>query len=117
MNKFELFTLIYFVLEAYYEDEAEKNEKLNVVLSDMNPFVWEDCISADPTMYAEYVDFIGDRQISIENSLAIAKDYVKTIEFYDVTEAFAEMTEDEWIPVCKEYLESAHKGMEVGLEF
>ena len=117
MNKFELFTLIYFVLEAYYEDEVEENEKLNIVLSDMNPFVWEDCISSDPAMYAEYLDFIGDRQISIENSLSIAKDYVKTIEFYDVTEAFAEMTEDEWIPVCKEYLESAHKGSEAGCVF
>ena len=112
MNKFELFTLIYFVLDAYYEDEVKTNNNLNIILADMNPFVWADCISADPAMYDEYCSFLGDREITLDNSLELAKEYVKTIDFVDVTEAFKDMTDNDWIPVCKEYLQSEHKGQD-----
>ncbi len=37
----KLFTLIYFVLEAYYEDEAKNDERICTVLSDMNSFLWK----------------------------------------------------------------------------
>ena len=110
MNKFELFTLIYFVLDAYYEDEVKTNDNLSIILGDMNPFVWADCGSADPAMYNAYCRFLGDREITLENSLELAKEYIKTIDFVDVTEAFKDMTDGEWIPACKEYLESDHKG-------
>ena len=110
MNRFELFTLIYFVLDAYYEDEVKTNEKLQILLSDMNPFVWKDLGSADPAVYADYCRFLGDKIITLENSLEIAKEYVKTIEFADVIDAFQDMTDEEWLPVCQEYLSSEHKG-------
>jgi len=113
MNKFELFTLIYFVLDAYYEDEVKSNNNLSIILGDMNPFVWKDCGSADPAMYSDYCNFLGKKKITLGNSLALAKEYVKTIDFVDVTEAFKDMTEEEWIPACKEYLASEHKGMEL----
>ena len=41
MNEFELFTMIYFVLDAYYENDIE-DPFINIVLSDMNPFLWAD---------------------------------------------------------------------------
>lgn len=110
MNRFELFTLMYFVLDAYYEDEVKENDKLSVFLGDMNPFVWEDCISGDPAMYSEYCDFMGKKEITLENSLKIAKEYIKTIDFVDVTEAFQNMKDDEWIDGCTRYLSSEHKG-------
>ena len=113
MNKFELFTLIYFALDAYYEGEVKTNENLSIILSDMNPFVWKDCGSADPVMYSEFCRFIGEQKITLENSLKLAKEYVKTIDFVDVTEAFKDMTNEEWIPGCKEYLESEHKGADL----
>lgn len=110
MNRFELFTLIYFVLDAYYEDEVKTDEELNTLLSDMNPFVWGDLNSADPAMYKHFCEFIGEQKITLENSLAIAKNYISTIDYVDVTEAFSEMTDEEWIIPCKEYLSSNHKG-------
>ena len=110
MNKFELFTLIYFVLDAYYEEEVKTNDSLGIILGDMNPFVWADCGSADQAMYNDYCRFLGDREITLENSLELAKEYVKTIDFVDVTEAFKDMTDNDWIPACKEYLTSDHKG-------
>ena len=47
----------------------------------MNPFVWADCGSADPAMYNAYCRFLGDREITLENSLELAKEYVKTIDY------------------------------------
>lgn len=112
MNEFELFTMIYFVLDAYYENDIE-DPFINTVLSDMNPFLWADIGSADPAMYSEYLDFLQGRTISLENSLSIAKGYVKTIEYADVTAAFDEMTEERWIDYCKKYLSEPHKGEDI----
>jgi len=113
MNRFELFTLIYFVLDAYYEDEVKTNEKLNTLLSDMNPFVWEDLNSADPSVYKHFCDFIGEKKITMENSLTLAKSYISTIDYVNVAEAFTDMTDEEWIVPCKDYLSSDHKGADL----
>ena len=112
MNEFELFTMIYFVLDAYYEKDIE-DPFINTILSDMNPFVWADIGSADPAMYSEYRDFLNGRAITLENSLSIAKGYVKTIEYADVTAAFDEITEERWIDYCKKYLSEPHKGGDI----
>ena len=109
MNEFELFTMIYYTLDAYYENDIE-DPFITTVISDMNPFIWEDEGSADPAMYSEYIEFLNGREITLENSLSIAKEYIKTIEFADVTAAFTEMTEKKWIRYCKKYLSEPHKG-------
>ena len=109
MSEFELFTIIYFVLDTYYENDIQ-DPFISTVLSDMNPFVWAGIGSADPAMYSEYLDFLNGRAITLENSLDIAKDYVKTIDFADVTAAFVEMSENDWMNYCKKYLSEPHKG-------
>ncbi len=108
MNKFELFSLIYFWIDRFYENEAD--ERIINQLSDMNPFVWEDIGSADPAVYDEYCSFLGERMITIENSLDIAREYVKTIDYVDVTAAFRDVDPEKWISGCKKYLASEHKG-------
>ena len=65
MNEFELFTVIYFVLDAFYEKDIE-DPSIHTILSDMNPFVWEDIGSADPAMYSEYIKFLDGRVITHE---------------------------------------------------
>lgn len=112
MNEFELFTMIFFVLDAYYDKDID-DICINTVLSDMNPFIWADIGSADPAMYDEYKKFLKERTITLENSFDIAKDYVKTIEYADVTPAFDEMDQKRWIAYCKEYLSEPHKGGDV----
>ena len=82
MNRFELFTLIYFWLDSYYKDATD--DRLITQISDMNPFIWEDIGSADPVAYIDFCEFIGDKEITVDNSLEIAKEYVKTIDYADV---------------------------------
>lgn len=109
MNEFELFTLIYFALDAFYGTEID-DIFIHTVLSDMNPFVWTDEGSADPAMYSEYKEFLNGREISIDNSFEIAREYLKTIDYADVTPALKDVTEEKWLAVCKKYLEEPHKG-------
>lgn len=112
MNRFELFTMIYFWLDVYYENETD--DRIINQLSEMNPFLWKDLSSADPAVYDEYCSFIGEREITLKNSLEIAKEYVKTIDYVDMTEAFAHVDQQEWISGCEKYLASDHKGAENG---
>lgn len=108
MNRFELFTIIYFWLDNYYKDE--KDDKIINQLSEMNPFLWKDIGSADPAVYEEFCTFIGSREITIANSLEIAKAYVQTVDYADITEAFRNVDSERWKNGCKEYLSSDHKG-------
>lgn len=111
MNKFELFTLIYFWLNRYYKDDTD--DRVINQLSGMDPFTWADIGSADPAVYNEYCAFIGEKKITIENSLSIAKKYVRTIDYVDVTKAFENIDLAEWIRGCKKYLAEDHKGADI----
>ena len=109
MSEFELFTLIYFALEAYY-GKGTKDSVINSFLSDMCPFTFEDIGSADPVVYEDYLEFIDGKEITMENSLDIAREYVRTIDLVDVAPALAEMTEEKWVKGCREFLSQPHKG-------
>ena len=111
MNKFELFTIVFYWLDAYYDDSTD--DRLINQLSDMNPFIWKDIGSADPAVYIEFCEFVGDREITIENSLDIAKEYVESIDYADMTAAFDDLSDEDikrWMAGCEEYLSSDHKG-------
>ena len=71
------------------------------------------CVSANPAMYSEFCRFLVEQKITLDNSMKIAKEYVKTIGFADVTETFKDMTNEEGLPACKEYSESEHKGSDL----
>ena len=111
MNRFELFTLVFYWLDVYYEDSTD--ERVITQISDMNPFLWKDISSADPAVYIEFCEFIGDREITVENSLEIAKEYVASIDYADMTAAFDDLSDEDvkrWLTGCEEYLLYDHKG-------
>ena len=49
MNRFELFTMIFYVLDYYWDQN--QGEELGMFLSGMSPFTFEDIGSADPAVY------------------------------------------------------------------
>jgi hypothetical protein len=53
MNVFELYTLMYYVLKAEW-NEDKSNETLGNIISDLCPFTWRDIGSADPVYYADF---------------------------------------------------------------
>ena len=56
MNRFELFTMIFYVLDYYWDEN--QGEELGLFLSSMSPFTFEGTGSADPTVYDEFCEFM-----------------------------------------------------------
>ena len=108
MKKFELFIVIYEFLKSY--KEKNKTEELfNHFLYDANPYVWKECISADPALYKEFEQYIGKKTISLDNSFDIAKEYIYSLEdeYYDLAEmkkAFNSISKDEWMNLCTDLM-------------
>ena len=107
MTKFELFVMIYYALDAYYEENV--SEEINNFLSDMCPFTFADEGSADPAIYAEFCDFIKVEEVEIENSFELASKYVEWINLPYVTTGFEWVTKEDWITKSKKYIESLKK--------
>ena len=58
MTDFELFSLIYFALDAQYDEQKTKDEELGQFLSEINPFLWKEESSADPAYFVEFQQFM-----------------------------------------------------------
>ena len=107
MNQFELFTMIFYVLDAEWDET--QNEILGDFLSGANPFLFEDLCSADPEIYEQFCEIVTE-PITIENSYIIASKYITSLNNNIISEAFKSLTEDEWMDSVKEYLSEEHKG-------
>lgn len=111
LNKFELFTLIFYSLDVYYD--SNPSEELGQFLSEMSPFTFKQIGSADPAIFAEFSDFFEEENIELEESYGLAIKYVKSIKKIDLMPAFETMDEVKWIEGCKKYLATNHKGGEL----
>ena len=89
----------------HYWDE-HKGEQLGQFLSSMNPFLFEGEGSAVPDVYTEFCGFIGNREITVDNSYQIAVEYVDSLGEPYVKDAFIWIDEDKWKKKCTKYLES-----------
>ena len=108
MNTFELFTLIYSVLDAEWEDSH--NEMLGSFLSTMNPFLWEEETSADSCVYENFQKYIEDIDITLENSFDIAKAYISSLSNECIERSFDWIGKEEWEAGAKDYIRENHKG-------
>lgn len=101
MNKFDLYCMIFLALDADWDDTQD--EELGKFLSDANPFLFEGNVSAVRKVYEEFCSYIGDREISIENSFEIAKEYIAFLANEAVSESFALLEKEQWEEGLKEY--------------
>lgn len=108
MNSFELFTMIFFTLDAYWDEH--KGEDLGQFLSSMNPFLFEDIGSAVSNIYYDYCNWLGGRSITIDNSYMLAKEYVDKLNKGYIEEAFGWIDSEGWAESCMRYLSEPHKG-------
>ena len=107
MTQFELFCMIFYVLDAAYDQE--ENEDLRKYLSNANPFLFEDIGSADPATYADFCASVPD-SISKEESYSIALKYIKMLQIPSLVKTFSSVSETEWTEGLNSYLDSPHKG-------
>ena len=109
MSPFELFFIIYFVLDAEWDDT--KDEWLGQFLSEASPFTFAENESADPAVYADFKRKITE-PITLENSFVLAKRYIDSLRDATILEAFSWIDESEWRDCASEYLAKEHKGGE-----
>lgn len=107
MTKFELFTMIFYALDAYYDEDM--SEDINNFLSDMCPFTFTDVGSADPAVYEEFCDFIKTDRLDVEDSYEVARKYIEWINNPCAKKGFEWVTKEDWINKCEKYLASEHK--------
>lgn len=109
MTKFELFCLVYAVLDAAWDETKEPH--LGEYLSGANPFLFEGIGSANPEVFHRFSENVDD-PITIENSYCKAKEYISTLDDLVISNAFLFVDEEEWKEGVKGYLSCAHKGGE-----
>ena len=107
MNRFELFCMIYYVIEAEWDENEDP--QLDAFLSDANPFLFDDIGSADPSVFADFCEKVP-AEITLENSYSIASTYVCGLKNEIISEAFFTIDEQEWVECVKDYLSEDHKG-------
>lgn len=108
MNKFELFCMIFYVLDAEWDDT--KDGVIGDYLSAANPFLFEDIGSAEPSVYLDFCRQVGNEFIPVEHSFDIAWEYIQKLNESNIEHAFRNISKEEWNESVREYLSMPHKG-------
>lgn len=109
MNDFEFFSLIFLLLNSCWEER--KDEALGDFLSEMNPYLWDSEDSADPAAYAAFKEFIKGKERGDDNGFQLAKDYLKTIDYYQGIEKYLDEYDREgWNDAMRQLMSQEHKG-------
>ena len=110
MTRFELFCLVFYALDAAWDDSHSK--QLGQYLSDANPFLWGGQSSANPAVYDEFCKSVAQEIISVEDSYDVACGYINTLSgnyVKAVLKAFSTVTKEKWLDGAKKYLSRAHE--------
>ena len=105
MSKYELFCMIFYVLDAEWDET--KNKHLGTFLSAANPFLFKGTGSANPAIYEHFCKIISN-PITIENSYEFALHYINSLHDHGLSKAFNRINKAEWTDCVKEYLSSNH---------
>ena len=108
MSKYELFCLIFMALDADWDETH--NEELGQYLSDANPFLFAENVSAVQDVFIKFSNFVGDREVNKTNSFSIAKEYIDYLNIPAVSESFSTLEPEQWNEALEEYLSAEHKG-------
>ena len=108
MNRFELFCLIFFALDAQWDNTP--NEALGDFLSSANPFLFAEIGSAIPEIYETFCSTVQNNSIELNASYGIAKFYIERLAVPAITEAFLKIDETQWLTAARKYLSTPHKG-------
>lgn len=106
MSRFELFCMIFYVLDANWDETKDK--VVGEYLSGANPFLFADIGSADPAVYARFCEIIND-DITIENCYSLAEKYIYALNCENITRAFSSISEADWQDCVSDYLSHNHK--------
>ena len=106
MNQFELFSLIFYSLDSIWD--ITHDDALGQYLSSANPFLFDDTASADPDIFSDFCKKITE-DTDIEDSYAVAGQYIASLNNKALSDAFTKVNEDDWLQAVNSYLSNPHK--------
>ncbi len=114
MTNFELFTMMYFVLDTELEKINRSDELLLDYVSNLNPFLWNSEDSADPAYFSEFNDFMKDKVIGDDYGYSLIVEFIKTNDeyYFGLEKYFLRISVEEFKEAFKRYLSERHKGDE-----
>ncbi len=112
MTNFELFTLMYFVLDAEYEKDGKTDEHLMHYVSELNPFLWASEDSADPAYFYDFNKFMQNKTIGDDFGYFLIVEFIKTNDeyYFGMERYFLRTSVEEFKETAKKYLSESHKG-------
>ena len=105
MNRYEIFIMMFFCLDAYWDDN--KTDSLGDLCSDLNPFLFKGIGSADPAYWAEFCKLYPEKQYSISEGYTTAKEYVKRLDNAEATKAMNFYSLEKWEKAYNKYKEQS----------
>ena len=106
MTQFELYSLIFYALDAAWDENQD--DELGEFLSAANPFRFKDTGSADPSVYEDFCTKT-DSTIPVTESYIAAKNYIESLGKASLVSAFSTINESDWLEGAHNYLISPHK--------
>ena len=94
MKRREIYTMTFYVLDAYWDDH--QTDELGNICSGMNPFMFDDEDSADPSYWEDFCDLVHEKEYTVETGFSIAKEYVYSLESEDAKAAFDAISLSDW---------------------
>lgn len=107
MNQFELFCMVFYVLDADWDETHDA--VVGEYLSGANPFLFADIGSASPDIFKHFCTVINDK-ITVDNSYALAEKYIDDLNNPCITKAFHSISPEGWHECVLDYLSRDHKG-------
>lgn len=112
MTNFELFTLMYFVLDAEYEKDGKTDERLMHYVSELNPFLWDAEDSADPAYFYDFNKFMQNKTIGDDCGYSLIVEFIKTNDeyYFGMEKYFLKTSVEAFKEAAKRYRAAPHKG-------
>jgi hypothetical protein len=99
MSTFEIFNLMYLVLEEL--NEENKDENVSTYLSEANPYIWEGENSGDPAVFYEFKKSFEEKGSFDDYGYDFIVDYLTNIDYYEgLIEIFKTLTREEYVDTC-----------------
>lgn len=70
--------MTFYILDAYWDEN--QTDELGNICSGMNPFIFDDEGSADPTYWDDFCKLVPQNDYSVEDGYSKAKEYIQLLQ-------------------------------------
>ena len=120
MTKYQILLTLYHFLDEEFRENSDRSEAFREYLGNVNPYLWTDGKTADPSYYADFMEiadtlFEGE-DCTVDEGFVYARQYLnelnrREIEEYgssidEVVQVFAECTLERWNAIADKLREN-----------